>query len=357
MNQSLAVDNLRRSVSDYYGRQLQGTDDLKTSACCDAENVPEWLKPVLSAIHPEVLARYYGCGLVSPALLDGRRILDLGCGTGRDVYALAQLAGSEGRVTGVDMTDEQLDVARTYQDWHSQRFGFDNTQFLKGYIEELDQLPLEPGSFDVIVSNCVVNLAADKEAVLRGVFRLLEPGGEFYFSDVYADRRVPETLREDEVLYGECLSGALYWNDFLTLAKASGFADPRLVTDRPLDITNAEVASKIGNIGFHSATYRLFKLDGLETACEDYGQAVVYNGGIAGQPGSFLLDKHHEIETGKVFPVCGNTWRMLADTRFAPYFQFLGDFSHHYGIFAGCGTDVPFTTSAEAAGAQASSCC
>ncbi|AOW93445.1 methyltransferase type 11 [Rhodococcus sp. WMMA185] len=356
MNDTVAVESLRQSVSDYYGKQLQSTEDLQTSACCDAENVPEWLKPVLSAIHPEVLARYYGCGLVAPAMLDGRRVLDLGCGTGRDVYALAQLAGSGGHVTGVDMTDEQLDVARAHQDWHSERFGFANTTFLKGYIEELEALPLEPGSFDVIVSNCVVNLAADKEAVLRGVFRLLEPGGEFYFSDVYADRRIPEELRKDEVLYGECLSGALYWNDFLTLAKRAGFADPRLVTDRPLDITNAEVASKTGNIRFHSATYRLFKLENLESACEDYGQAVVYRGGIEGQSDSFLLDKHHEIETGKVFPVCGNTWRMLSDTRFSPHFEFLGDFSRHYGIFAGCGTDVPFTQ-AGSEGSQDSSCC
>ncbi|WP_206615164.1 methyltransferase domain-containing protein [Rhodococcus spongiicola] len=357
MNESIAIDKLRHEVSDYYGRQLQSSDDLKTSTCCDAESIPDWLKPVLAAIHPDVLARYYGCGLVAPALLDGCRVLDLGCGTGRDVYALAQLAGSEGRVTGVDMTDEQFDVAREHQDWHSERFGFANTNFLKGYIEELEALPLEPGSFDVIVSNCVVNLAADKEAVLRGVYRLLEPGGEFYFSDVYADRRVPEVLREDPVLYGECLSGALYWNDFLTLAKRCGFADPRLVTDRPLDISSPEVAAKTGNIRFHSATYRLFKLEGLESACEDYGQAVVYQGSIPNQPGRFLLDEHHEIETGRVFPVCGNTWRMLSETRFSPHFQFLGDFSRHYGIFAGCGTDMPFSGGARDGSGQGSSCC
>ena len=96
-------------------------------------------------------------------------------------------------------------------------------------------------------------------------------------------------------------------------------------------------------------------LDGLETACEDYGQAVIYRGGVAGQPDAFELDGHHFIERGKVFTVCGNTWRMLADTRFAPHFDFVGDFSTHYGIFPGCGTSIPFATTT--ATATSGSCC
>jgi hypothetical protein len=110
----------------------------------------------------------------------------------------------------------------------------------------------------------------------------------------------------------------------------------------------------VGNTRFFSATYRLFKLDGLEPECEDYGQAVVYRGRIAGQEQRFILDKHHAIEAGRVFPVCGNTWRMLADTRFAPHFDFVGDFSRHYGIFAGCGGGLPFDAAGAAGGAG---CC
>ena len=341
-------------VQDYYGRQLQSTSDLKTSACCDISAVPEWLKPLLSRIHPDVLSRYYGCGLVCPPLLQGCRVLDLGCGSGRDVYALAQLVGPTGSVVGVDMTDEQLAIAEKYRAHHAGVFGYDNIKFLQGYIERLEDLDLKPGSFDVIVSNCVVNLSPDKDAVMRGVHRLLKPGGEFFFSDVYADRRVPAAVRNDPVLYGECLGGALYWNDFLRLSHQHGFADPRLTTDRPLEITDPALAVRAGNLRFYSATYRLFKIAELETACEDYGQAVIYKGTIAEHPDRFGLDKHHDIQTGKVFPVCGNTWRMLQDTRFAPHFEFIGDFSRHFGIFEGCGTAIPYETSAANA---AAACC
>ena len=129
-------------VQDYYGKQLQSSADLKTTACCDSSAMPEWLKPLLAKIHPEVLSRYYGCGLVCPPLLDGCRVLDLGCGSGRDVYALSLLVGASGEVVGVDMTDEQLGVAEQYQAWHAKKFGFDNVRFIKGFIERLDELDL-----------------------------------------------------------------------------------------------------------------------------------------------------------------------------------------------------------------------
>lgn len=347
-------------VKDYYGKQLQSSDDLKTSACCDASNVPDWLKPLLSNIHPDVLARYYGCGLVSPQLLKGCSILDLGCGTGRDIYVLSQLVGKTGRVVGVDMTDEQLDVAKQYQSHHAETFGYDNVTLLKGYIERLEELGLEENSFDIIVSNCVINLSPDKPSVLKGVHKLLKPGGEMYFSDVYSDRRVPKAVHDDPVIYGECLGGALYWNDFISLAKQAGFADPRLVEDKPLEITSQEVANLTGNIEFYSATYRLFKLDGLEPACEDYGQAVIYKGSIENHPHYFELDKHHTIETGKVFPVCGNTWKMLKETRFAEHFEFIGNFDNHYGLFVDCGGSVPFdqnSTTLDNSSSDAGSCC
>ena len=336
-----------QNVQKYYGKVLQSSVDLQTNACCEPADMAPWLKKVIAQVHDEVLMRYYGCGLIAPEALKGLRVLDLGCGAGRDVYALSRMVGEHGFVIGVDMTVEQLDVARSYQEYHRDVYGYakSNVEFYEGYIESLEDLPLDLASFDVIVSNCVVNLAIDKDAVLRGAFNLLKSGGEMYFSDVYADRRVPLAIAKDEVLYGECLSGALYWNDFLCKAKAVGFIDPRLVTHRPITIENSLLEAAVAPLKFTSATYRLWKLDGLEFECEDYGQAVIYKGTIENCQHSLPLDGHHLIRTGKVFPVCGNTWHMLAQTRFAPHFKFIGNFDTHYGIFEGCGAASPFEAS------------
>ncbi|MFT5343620.1 MAG: arsenite methyltransferase [Paracoccaceae bacterium] len=332
------------NVQTYYGETLQSSADLQTDACCTPADMPDYVKKVLSQVHDEVLTRYYGCGLIAPLDLEGMRILDLGCGAGRDVYALSALVGETGQVVGVDMTPAQLDVAKRHQDFHAAAFGHatSNVEFHHGFIENLADLPLEPGSFDIIVSNCVINLATVKEAVFRGAHHLLKEGGEMYFSDVYADRRVPREMAEDEVLYGECLSGALYWNDFLTFAKRAGFGDPRLVTHRPLTIENPALEARVAPLNFLSATYRLFKLGGLEATCEDYGQAVIYKGTVLHAPHEFALDDHHIIKTGKVFPICGNSWMMLKDTRFAWHFDFIGSFDSHHGIFEGCGGESPF---------------
>lgn len=349
--------NLENS-QDYYGKVLGGSADLRTDACCTLEMPAPEILDALANVHPEVKARYYGCGLVVPQAIEGCKVLDLGSGAGQDAYLLAQMVGANGSVTGVDATPEQLAVANQHLDWHAERFGYRNVRFVEGDIEKLDELDLAPESFDVIVSNCVINLVADKEAVFRAAHRLLKPGGELYFSDVYADRRVPAHLLNDPVLHGECLSGALYWGDFDMLAKRAGFADPRLVTDRPLGINDAEVAKKLEGISFVSATYRLFKLAGLEPQCEDYGQAVVYKGTVPGEEQMFHLDDHHAIERGRIFPVCGNSWLMLAETRFAPHFNFIGNFDTHYGVFPGCGAAVPFGQSdANPARSEAAPCC
>ena len=348
--------NIQSNIKSYYGEKLQTSSDLQTDACCTIEDVPAYLKPLMANIHPDVSSQYYGCGLIAPLALRGARVLDLGCGTGKDAFTLAQLVGAEGQVIGVDMTPAQIAVAREHADWHAEKFGFANVDFLDGDIEDLGALDLEPNSFDVVISNCVINLVADKGPVFRAVKNLLKPGGEFYFADVYADRRLSDELRGDSVLQGECLGGALYWNDFLTIAKNAGFADPRLVTDRPLTINNPELVERLFPTKFHSATYRLFNIDGLETACEDYGQAVIYRGGLENSESAFELDNHHFIERDKVFPVCGNTYRMLSDSRFARYFEFIGDMSHHYGIFPGCGVASPFGDE-DPANAVSGACC
>ena len=355
------------AVSSYYGTTLQQTSDLKTNACCTSASPPPHIAKAISNIHPDVLSKYYGCGFCVPDEVEGMTILDLGCGVGRDVYIASQLVGPNGKVIGVDMTEEQLAVARTTQPYHADKFGYDNVEFHLGLIENLDGIAsLKDSSVDIIISNCVINLCPDKEAVLKSCHRLLKPGGELYFSDVYANRRVPQALRDDEVLWGECLSGALYWNDFQNLAKKCGFQDPRLVEDSRITIENKAVQQKMDEMGhsnleFYSATYRLFQLDCLEPHCEDYGQAVIYKGTIPRFESGWSLDDHHYMEKGKVFPVCGNTYNMLKETRFEKHFDFIGDWSTHYGIYDGCGTSMPYKSSNDGGGSSTKggggSCC
>ena len=206
-----SVDETRASVQDYYGKNLQTSDDLQTNACCTAGAPPNYIQECINNLHPTTVAKYYGCGLCLPNYdLTGANVLDLGCGAGRDVYIASQLVGANGQVTGIDMTDEQLATAREFQEYHAEKFGYANTAFTKGYLETLGDIEsLEAGSFDVIISNCVINLCTDKKAVLEACYKLLKPGGEMYFSDVYANRRVPMALQKNPLLWGECLSGTL----------------------------------------------------------------------------------------------------------------------------------------------------
>jgi len=340
----LFMEVKHKEVQEYYGKQLQTSQDLKSNACCPIQAPPKHIQEILELIHDEVKDKYYGCGLTIPNDLEGLHILDLGSGSGRDCFIASKLVGQEGSVTGIDMTAEQLAVANKHIDFHTEQFGFKyaNVKFLNGNIDALDALELKEESFDLIISNCVINLAMNKQKVLADAFRLLKPGGEMYFSDVYADRRISKELQNDPVLWGECLSGALYWNDFLNYSKKAGFTDPRTVEAHPITVENVELQEKIGDHKFYSVTYRLFKIEGLESDCEDYGQAVAYKGSIEGKSSSFDLDDHHNFPKGKLVSVCGNSYKMLKDTRFAKHFDFYGSWDTHFGIFEGCGTNMPY---------------
>jgi len=322
------------NIQQYYGNVLQSKSDLKTGACCTADSMPEHLRPVLGEIHSEILDRFYGCGSPIPFSLDGLNVLDLGCGTGRDVYILSKLVGESGRVIGIDMTDEQLLTARNHAEWQRQKFGYgkSNVQFTKGYMEDLRSAQIADSSIDLVVSNCVINLSPDKEQVFAEIFRVLKPGGELYFSDVFADRRVPAELKDDAVLLGECLSGAMYTEDFRRLLARQGILDFRVVKSSPVPILDKEIERKIGMVNFTSLTIRAFKLD-LEDKCEDYGQVAYYLGTIPEAPHEFMLDDHHLIKTGMPFLVCGNTAKMLGETRYAKHFKIVGDTKTHFGLF------------------------
>lgn len=351
------MSTVNEEVQNYYGKELQQSSDLKTNACCTLTAPPKQILEALKNIHEEVKDKYYGCGLTIPDELKGLKILDLGSGSGRDCYIAAQLVGENGAVVGVDMTDEQLAVANKHIEFHKEKFGYKNSNvsFVKGNIEDLDSLGFEAESFDLIISNCVLNLVVDKQKVLKDAFKLLKKGGEMYFSDVYADRRFPKHLQSNPVLWGECISGALYWNDFLNYAKNAGFVDPRVVEDKPISIENGDIEALMGEIKVYSVTYRLFKIEGLESDCEDYGQAVVYKGTVEGAEHFFDLDDHHRFPKGKMMTVCGNTYKMLFDTRYRNAFEFYGSWETHYGIFEGCGGKMPFTQSLS--GEATASCC
>lgn len=120
----LDEDSQRRSVQRYYGEVLSSSADLKTSACCPPETLPAYLRDILAEIHPQVQDRFYGCGSPIPPALEGATVLDLGCGSGRDCYLLSKLVGPGGRVIGVDMTSEQLQIAQRYRHYHAAKFGY-----------------------------------------------------------------------------------------------------------------------------------------------------------------------------------------------------------------------------------------
>lgn len=343
------------AVRNYYGRVLESTKDLQTSACCTVEKLPPHVAEVEAQIHDEVRDKFYGCGSPLPVALEGATALDLGCGSGRDVFILSKLVGEKGRVIGIDMTPEQLAVAEKHREYHREKFGYkkSNVHLVSGFIEDLRGADLAPESVDLVVSNCVMNLSPDKRRVFAEVFRVLKPGGELYFSDVFAGRRVPEPLTRDPVLLGECLGGALYIEDFRRIMREVGCLDYRVVSKRRLTLDNPEIERKAGMVDFYSVTVRAFKLD-LEDLCEDYGQVATYLGTIPESPHRFVLDDHHTFHTGQPMLVCGNSAAMVQATRFGKHFRVTGDKSTHFGPFdCGPGSDGTLPS----LGTPSGSCC
>uniref|UniRef100_A0A8B9BS96 Arsenite methyltransferase n=1 Tax=Anser brachyrhynchus TaxID=132585 RepID=A0A8B9BS96_9AVES len=289
--------------------------------------------------------RYYGCGLVVPECLTACRILDLGSGSGRDCYLLSQLVGERGHVTGIDMTEgqvwhgetrglalsplhvppcsfpscSQVEVAKKHIAYHMEKFGYQkpNVDFLQGYMEKLGDAGLADESYDIVISNCVINLAPDKRAVLREAYRVLKPGGEMYFSDVYASQRLSEAVRKHRVLWGECLAGALFWGDLYSIAEEVGFSPPRLVTASPITIGDKELEGVVGDCRFVSATFRLFKVPGSSRAGP--GQ-VIYNGGIVGHERELVFDANFTFKEGEAVDVDAETAAVLRSSRFAEEF-------------------------------------
>ncbi|XP_053161502.1 arsenite methyltransferase isoform X2 [Hemicordylus capensis] len=314
------AERVYREVQDYYGKELTKTKDLKTNACRTlARPLPAFVREALQCVHEEVSAKYYGCGLVIPECLENCWILDLGSGSGRDCYVLSKLVGKNGHVTGVDMTEAQVEVAKKHVAYHMNKFGYQkpNVSFIHGYMEKLGEAGLKDESYSIVISNCVVNLSPDKRAVLREAYRVLKEGGEMYFSDVYASHDLPEEIRKHRVLWGECLAGALWWKDLYKIAEEVGFWPPRLVTTSRITLANKEVESVVGDCQFVSATFRLFKIpkDVLPQQ-----QEVIYKGGIVGHEKELEFDINYKFKQGEVVDVDEETAALLQNSRFASKF-------------------------------------
>jgi SAM-dependent methyltransferase len=339
------------AIQDYYGRVLERSADLQTNACCSTGSMPSHLAAVAKLIAPEVVEKFYGCGSPIPPAIQGCTILDLGCGTGRDAFICSSLVGEKGSVIGLDMTEEQLAVARRHAAEQASVFGFSriNTDFRHGFIEDLAAVGVMDASVDVVVSNCVINLSPHKERVFREILRVLKPGGELLFSDVFADRRLDPELQKDPVLVGECLAGAMYSEDFRRLMGTLGVPDVRVLASGPITVGNPAIAERLGAARFQSVTYRVFKLASLEDRCEDYGQIAIYKGTIPGMHHFFRLDDHHEFEVGRPMLVCGNSAAMLQETRLSAHFHIIGDRSRHFGLFP-CGPLNPASNATESGG-------
>ena len=353
--------DIRIQPGEYYDGIPGAEGFLKASARCDIESFPLYQRRALSLIDDEILEKFHGCGSPIPPAIDGCTVLNLGCGTGRDAYLASQLVGPQGYVIGVDMTEEQFEeylsaqladpesyvigvdtseeqlaMARKHVDSQMARFGYlrPNVDFRQGYLEDLAACGIADNSIDLVISNCGLNLSPNKERVFAEVFRVLKPGGEFYFADVFSGRRIPDDLRNDPVLYTECFGGALYLEDFRRMLRRLGCLDFRVISKTRLLPENPDSAAKAETIDFYSMTIRIFKLASLEDVREDYGQSAVYLGTIPEMPDRFLLDDHHLFIAGKPMPVCGNSAAMIGETRFARHFQVNGDSSLHFGSFA-----------------------
>src|SRR5216117_4361050 len=202
--------------------------------CGDAINSNLYSERETQDLPADAVAASLGCGNPTAllALEPGQTVLDLGSGGGIDVLLSAKRVGPTGKVYGLDMTDEMLALARENQ----QKAGATNVEFLKGTIE---RIPLPDRSVDVIISNCVINLSTDKDAVLRESFRVLKPGGRFAVSDVVVRGDVPADIRRSMELWVGCIAGALEEQDYATRLKAAGFAEVEIEPWRIYKIDDA----------------------------------------------------------------------------------------------------------------------
>jgi arsenite methyltransferase len=231
----MADSGLKEIVRQKYGEAARKVSSGSPTSCCGSaqggcgDPITSNLYEIseTAALPAEAVAASLGCG--NPAALaelhPGEVVLDLGSGGGIDVLLSAKRVGPSGRVYGLDMTDEMLDLARENQ----RKAGVTNVEFLKG---DLEDIPLPESSVDVIISNCVINLSTDKDRALREAFRVLKPGGRFAVSDIVVRGEVPAAVRKNVELWIGCVAGAMEESEYRARLSNAGFSEIEIVPTR-----------------------------------------------------------------------------------------------------------------------------
>lgn len=266
--------------------------------CCPKDYTENWT----SHIPKDALERNYGCGspVLKAGIQEGEVVVDLGSGVGIDCFVAAKFVGASGKVYGVDMTGDMLAKAREYNKEVAANLGYDSVQFLEGRIESI---PLPDHCVDVVVSNCVINLSPDKDAVFADIKRVLKDGGRVVIADIVSDREVDEASRGDEQLWAECYTGALSVPKFIQAFGDAGFQAVSQIAESPW--------TDVNGYRFASLTIQAYNyLPG--DACIYEGRMGIYLGPYA----SVKDDEGHEFPRFRPVEVCSDTARRLQN---APY--------------------------------------
>ncbi len=273
---AIADQNSRTVVKNYYSDAATDTkEDILNPVCYVDEDIAH--------IPEKYRFRGYGCGspVLDAEIKAGETVVDLGSGRGVEIYISARLVGRKGRSIGIDMLDPMLDIAEQGAVAVRKNLGYDNIEFRKGYLEKL---PLETDTVDLILSNCVMNLSADKRRAFAEIFRSLKPGGRLVISDVVCEDEPDAAIRNDAELQGECIAGALVQKDLIGLLEEAGFVDVRLLKRFPYRI--------VRDHPFFSLTFAAWK------PCESELVPVIYRGPLAQLPlpdGTLLFPGHKTL--------------------------------------------------------------
>lgn len=264
----MPIEEIARKVSDRYARAASTGEQM----CCPTSYDFADLK---SFIPEEVLKISYGCG--TPAGLKtvspGETVLDIGSGGGIDCFEASRLVGPSGHVIGIDMTDTMLEIARKNAPIVASNLGYSssNVEFRKGMA---DAMPVNDDTIDLIISNCVINLAPDKRKVFRDMFRVAKPGGRFTISDIVSDQPVPQYLIHDADRWGDCLSGALTLEDYIGGMVEAGFLGIHLVKFSPWQVIDGIHCFSVTLTGYKLAAAPATATVRYATLCGPFSRAV-----------------------------------------------------------------------------------